>query len=77
MKRAFLTVLFIVLFVPLVYAAEYLGSKKSDKYHYTSCRWAQKIKPENIRVFASASEAVLAGYVPCKVCKPPLRDKDN
>jgi len=53
---------------------KYVGSKNSDKYHYPTCRWARKIKPENLVTFKSAQEAQAAGYVPCKVCKPPLTD---
>ena len=53
---------------------EYVGSKKSNKYHYTSCQWAQKIKLENKVVFKSVKEAQQAGYVACKVCMPPAKD---
>jgi micrococcal nuclease len=51
-------------------AGEYWGSKNSNKYHNPSCKWAQKIKPENKRVFKTVKEAQDAGYVACKVCKP-------
>lgn len=52
----------------------YVGSKNSTKYHYTWCKWAQKINPNNKVVFNSAQEAQSAGYIPCKVCKPPMKD---
>ncbi len=52
---------------------KYVGSKKSDKYHYPTCEWAQKIKPENLVTFKSAEEAIKAWYVPCKVCRPPMK----
>lgn len=52
----------------------YVGSKNSTKYHYTWCRWAQKINPNNKVIFNSAKEARDAGYIPCKVCKPPVKD---
>ena len=55
-------------------AKVYVGSKNSTKYHYTWCKWAQKINPGNKVVFNSAQEAQAAGYIPCKVCKPPMRD---
>jgi methylphosphotriester-DNA--protein-cysteine methyltransferase len=48
----------------------YHGSSKSDKYHLTSCQWAQKIAPSNLVVFKNKTEATGKGYVPCKVCKP-------
>ncbi|OGW78855.1 MAG: hypothetical protein A3C51_04375 [Omnitrophica bacterium RIFCSPHIGHO2_02_FULL_46_20] len=55
-------------------AKVYVGSKNSTKYHYTWCRWAQKINPNNKVTFNSAQEAKAAGYIPCKVCKPLMRD---
>ncbi len=51
---------------------EFWGSKHSNKYHYPTCRWAKKIKPYNLVIFESPEEAIEAGYIPCKVCKPPL-----
>ncbi|HSP86901.1 MAG TPA: Ada metal-binding domain-containing protein [Ignavibacteriaceae bacterium] len=50
---------------------KFVGSIKSDKYHYTWCRWAQKIKESNLVTFDSVKEATDAGYIACKVCKPP------
>jgi endonuclease YncB( thermonuclease family) len=50
---------------------QFVGSTKSDKYHCPTCRWAQKILPENEIWFASSEEARAAGYVPCGVCHPP------
>ena len=63
-------------FVCLSLAAEYkyVGSAKSNKYHYTSCEWAAKINPQNLVTFKSPKEALDAGYVPCKVCRPPTKD---
>lgn len=48
----------------------YVGSVKSDKYHYPDCRWAQNIKPENEIWFSSTEEAEEQGYAPCKTCQP-------
>lgn len=53
---------------------KYVGSVKSNKYHYSTCRWAKRIKSENMVTFESAKEALGAGYVPCKVCRPPGKD---
>ena len=50
----------------------YVGSSKSNKYHRRSCVWAGRISPKNLVVFNSPEEAISAGYVPCKVCKPPV-----
>jgi hypothetical protein len=49
----------------------FVGSIKSNKYHYPDCIWAKKIKPENEIWFSSSSDARIHGYVPCKVCNPP------
>jgi methylphosphotriester-DNA--protein-cysteine methyltransferase len=58
-------------FASYAMSAEYWGSKDSTKYHYPSCKWAQKISPKNLVKFSSPEQAIKAGYVPCKVCKPP------
>ena len=50
--------------------AAYVGSYKSDKFHYPNCRWAEKIKDENRVCFASRSAAIAYGYVACGTCKP-------
>ncbi len=55
-------------------ASKYVASNKAKKYHRPDCKWAKKIKPANIVTFNSAKEARKAGYVPCKVCKPPSVD---
>lgn len=55
---------------PSVSTGKYVGSIKSDKYHYPTCRYAKSIKQGNHIWFASEEEALAAGYVPCGVCKP-------
>lgn len=49
----------------------FVGSIKSNKYHYPDCEWAKKIKPSNRIWFSSPADAMAHGYVPCKVCNPP------
>ena len=49
----------------------YIGSIKSDKYHYPTCRYAETILPENQIWFQTVKDTKDAGYVPCGVCKPP------
>jgi micrococcal nuclease len=51
-------------------ATSYVGSRRSDKFHRPSCRYAGRIKPSNLVVFGSRQEALNAGYVPCKACRP-------
>lgn len=70
-----LALLLIFAFVSLALGAEYWGSKNSNKYHNPTCIWAQKIKPGNLVKFKSPEDAQKAGFVPCKVCKPPLTGK--
>jgi len=77
MKRALIAVFCILLFVPSVLAGEFWASKKSNKYHYPDCKWAQKIKPENLVKFKTPEDAIEAGYVPCKVCRPPISSKSE
>lgn len=55
----------------LVKEKVFVGSIKSDKYHYPSCSAAKRIKPENEIWFSSSTDARAHGYVPCKICNPP------
>ena len=49
-------------------AMEYIGNRKSKKFHVTSCRTLPK---ENNRTyFSSRDEAIAGGYEPCGNCKP-------
>ncbi|GBE00348.1 hypothetical protein BMS3Abin07_02399 [bacterium BMS3Abin07] len=75
MRRISIAIFFLLLFVPSVFAAQFRASRNSNKYHYTSCRWAKKIKPYNLIIFESPEDAIKAGYIPCKVCRPPLPEK--
>ena len=72
-KFRILSVVFILLFLAVsVNAAQFWGSKNSNKYHYPTCKWAQKINPSNLVKFNSPEAAQKAGYSPCKICNPPL-----
>jgi methylphosphotriester-DNA--protein-cysteine methyltransferase len=55
----------------LVKEEMFIGSTKSDKYHYPDCRAAKNIKPENKIWFSSSEDARAHGYVPCGICHPP------
>ena len=50
---------------------EFVGSLKSDKYHFPDCRHVSSILTENIVWFNSIQEAKSADYTPCGACKPP------
>jgi competence protein ComEC len=54
-----------------VSGGSFVGSSKSDKYHYPNCSAAQKIKPANLVTFSSSAEARAQGYSPCGICHPP------
>ncbi len=56
--------------LPVTSQGEYVGSTKSNKYHYPDCRYAKQIQWANEIWFNSKGEAEAAGYVPCGVCKP-------
>jgi len=58
--------------VPLTASEKvFVGSIKSDKYHYPSCGSAKNIHPENEIWFSSSADALSHGYVPCGRCHPP------
>jgi hypothetical protein len=49
---------------------EYVASKNSKVFHKPDCKWAKKIKPENLVRYSSREEAINAGKRPCSQCKP-------
>ncbi len=78
MKR-FLQIMFAtsaVLFV-FIWANAFAGNRRyvvparSSRYHHPSCRFARKFRSGDMASFRSAKDALGAGYVPCKVCRPP------
>jgi len=69
----FLAILFLT--ASFAFGAEFWGSRKSNIYHYPTCKWAQKIRPENLIRFGSPEQAKTAGYRPCMVCRPPAASR--
>jgi micrococcal nuclease len=53
-----------------MFAANFVGTKNSDKFHVPTCTWAKKIKIDDEIWFTSVEDAKSQGYVPCGVCKP-------
>jgi len=49
---------------------EFIGSKSSDVFHESDCRWASSISAENLVSYKARQEAVKAGKRPCKRCSP-------
>jgi methylphosphotriester-DNA--protein-cysteine methyltransferase len=52
------------------FANTYVANASTGKFHYEDCRWVDKMSDSNKIYFNSRDEAIDAGYVPCKVCKP-------
>ena len=73
--------LFLVVFLVLTVAAICFAAteetivyvtKTGEKYHKDGCSSLRSSKIE-----ISLGEAVKKGFEPCKVCKPPVLDKDE
>lgn len=50
----------------------FCATRSSNKYHRQDCIWAQTTNLAELIGFKSPEEATEAGYIPCKVCKPPV-----
>ena len=50
--------------------AKYIGTVNSYKFHDRNCEWGKKILEKNAVYFNTRDEAIAAGFVPCKVCRP-------
>jgi endonuclease YncB( thermonuclease family) len=48
--------------------ARYWGSRRSKRFHYTTCAFGKRIAGENKIVFLRIWDAFWAGYAPCKKC---------
>ena len=53
-----------------VLASSYVGNANSRKFHYADCSSVSKMNSANRVNFNTRDEAINAGYVPCKRCKP-------
>lgn len=51
-------------------AAGYVASVRSDVVHRADCPYAARIKPANLRSYASLADALAEGYRPCRRCLP-------
>ncbi len=50
-----------------------VANQNSDVYHRPDCKWAKKIKTDNIIEFASVQEAETLNFLACSSCKPDRR----
>jgi hypothetical protein len=55
---------------PVRPAKEYVASSQRKPFHRPDCQAAKRISPENKQIFKTRDEAIAAGHVPCKICKP-------
>ena len=64
-----LTLVTLLMTLNIATATTYIGSSQSNKFHYTDCRWAKKINPDNAIYFSSrlAMDMYLAKYVNHKI----------
>lgn len=46
----------------------YIASEMRSKFHRPGCKWAMYISEPRRTVFGSRSEAVQAGFKPCRTC---------
>ena len=51
-------------------SGSYVASKKSKKFHRSSCKWVKKIPKQNRIYFNKNIDAKNEGYEPCADCKP-------
>ena len=72
MKKIFMTLILCLFSVTTFAGGLYVGSAKSNKYHYPTCKFAKRINLNNLIYFENPESARKAGYKPCAICKPPL-----
>ena len=53
-------------------AGIYVGSVKSNVYHYPDCVWVKNIYKENEIFFESEEDAISSGYRACRSCVEKL-----
>jgi methylphosphotriester-DNA--protein-cysteine methyltransferase len=74
MKKILLGLGVLALTTSLLWAGNttYVGSARSDKYHYISCRVVKRITERYLIYFSNEDVAVRSGYMPCRICNPPM-----
>jgi flagellar biosynthesis protein FlhF len=54
--------------------SHFIANKNSDVFHNPDCKWTKKIKAENLITFASAQDAKIKHFMPCRDCQPAEKD---
>lgn len=49
---------------------QYIGNKKSQRFHFPTCRAVSQMSEKNKVFFASREEAIEHHYIPCGECNP-------
>lgn len=75
MKKKLFSLLSLILLIGMIagsvaLGSDYIGNSNTGKFHYADCRWVQKMSENHKVYFESREDAIDAGYVPCKVCRP-------
>jgi micrococcal nuclease len=47
---------------------EYIGNRRSKRFHLRSCPFAGKIDKNSIKIYKEKRDAYLEGFAPCKKC---------
>ncbi len=51
-------------------ALAYVGNRNTGKFHHDGCSSVRQMADRNKVYIQSRAEAIAAGYVPCKRCRP-------
>ncbi|HUW58900.1 MAG TPA: Ada metal-binding domain-containing protein [Planctomycetota bacterium] len=55
----------------------YVGRSDWNRYHRPNCKYALNVPEDKKISFASAADARAKGYIPCKICRPPVPSADD
>ncbi|WP_352230882.1 Ada metal-binding domain-containing protein [Pelosinus sp. IPA-1] len=47
-----------------------MANSNTGKFHYAGCRYVNMMSQNHKVFYDSRDEAINAGFVPCKVCRP-------
>ena len=78
MKKIFAAIVALIVlttataFAVALFDSPYIGNSNPERlrFHRRDCRSVDEMRPEHQVPFYSREEAINAGYVPCKRCKP-------
>ena len=48
----------------------FVASAPREPFHASDCKWAKKIREENVMGFDTREAAMAGRHWPCKVCRP-------